>query len=62
VAVGPTGGEITDDNGVHWKHTDSHSFNAVAISSGQTGWAVGAKGTIARFVDHTAKNRNASDK
>lgn len=57
VAVGPTGGDITEDNGVHWKHTDSHYFNAVAISGAQLGWAVGPKGTIARFVDHSPKNR-----
>jgi photosystem II stability/assembly factor-like uncharacterized protein len=62
VAVGPNGGDITEDNGLHWKHTDSHNFNAVAISSGQTGWAVGPKGTIARFVDQAAKNRHVSEK
>jgi photosystem II stability/assembly factor-like uncharacterized protein len=62
VAVGPTGGDITEDNGVHWKHTDSHNFNAVAISSGQIGWAVGPKGTIARFVDHPARNRQTPEK
>ena len=62
VAVGPTGGDITEDNGAHWKHTDSHSFNAIAISSGQTGWAVGPKGAIARFIDHAAKNRHIPEK
>ena len=55
VAVGPTGGDITEDNGAHWKHIDSHNFNAVAISSGQMGWAAGAKGVIARFLDHGVK-------
>jgi len=60
LAVGPTGGDITEDNGLHWKHTDSHNFNAVAISGGQTGWAVGPKGTIARFVDQAARKRHTS--
>jgi len=55
VAVGPTGEEISTDNGVHWKHTDSLSLNAVTILDAQNGWAVGAKGTIARFVNHNQK-------
>jgi len=52
VAVGPTGEDITRDNGAHWKHTDSLNLNAVAILDTQNGWAVGAHGTIARFVNH----------
>jgi photosystem II stability/assembly factor-like uncharacterized protein len=50
VAVGPTGEDITTDNGVHWKHIDSLNLNAVAILDIWSGWAVGAHGTIARFV------------
>jgi photosystem II stability/assembly factor-like uncharacterized protein len=53
VAVGPSGEEITNDNGVHWKHTDSLNLNAVAILDIWDGWAVGPHGTIARFVNHT---------
>jgi photosystem II stability/assembly factor-like uncharacterized protein len=53
VAVGPTGEDITSDDGVHWSHTDSLNLNAVAILDLWTGWAVGAQGTIARFVHHT---------
>jgi photosystem II stability/assembly factor-like uncharacterized protein len=52
VAVGPTGEDITSDNGAHWKHTDSLNLNAVAILDIRNGWAVGAHGTIARFVNH----------
>ena len=52
VAVGPTGEDITNDSGVHWKHTDSLNLNAVAILDVATGWAVGPNGTIARFVNH----------
>ena len=50
VAVGPTGEDITTDNGVHWKHTDSLNLNAVAILDIWSGWAVGDHGRIARFV------------
>jgi photosystem II stability/assembly factor-like uncharacterized protein len=53
VAVGPNGEDVTTDYGVHWKHTDSLNLNAVAIMDIWTGWAVGPKGTIARFVNHT---------
>jgi photosystem II stability/assembly factor-like uncharacterized protein len=52
VTVGPNGEDVTNDYGVHWKHTDSLSLNAVAIMDIWTGWAVGPNGTIARFVNH----------
>jgi len=52
VAVGPTGEDITSDNGAHWRHTDSLKINAVAILDANRGWAVGDKGTIARLVNH----------
>jgi photosystem II stability/assembly factor-like uncharacterized protein len=53
VAVGPTGENLSNDNGVHWKHTDSLSLNAVAILDIWDGWAVGPHGSIARLVNHT---------
>lgn len=52
VAIGPSGEDFTSDNGVHWKHTDSLNLNAVAILDVWDGWAVGARGTIARFMNH----------
>jgi photosystem II stability/assembly factor-like uncharacterized protein len=52
VVVGPTGEEISTDHGARWKHTDSLNLNAVTILDTRNGWAVGAKGTIARFVYH----------
>jgi len=59
IAVGPGGGDYTEDDGVHWRHTDSRNFNAVAIAGTKAGWgwAVGPKGTVARFIDRGAKNR-----
>jgi photosystem II stability/assembly factor-like uncharacterized protein len=52
VALGPTGEDLTNDGGIHWKHTDSLNLNAVAVLDSGTGWAVGARGTIARLVNH----------
>jgi photosystem II stability/assembly factor-like uncharacterized protein len=52
MAVGPSGEDIADDFGVHWKHADSLNLNAVALLDIWTGWAVGPNGTIARFVNH----------
>jgi photosystem II stability/assembly factor-like uncharacterized protein len=52
VAIGPSGEELTTDGGAHWKHIDSLSLNAVSILDPLHGWAVGPKGTIARFVNH----------
>ena len=52
VAIGPTGEDITNDGGIHWKHTDSINLNAVAVLDSGSGWAVGARGTIARLVNH----------
>jgi photosystem II stability/assembly factor-like uncharacterized protein len=49
VAVGPTGEEISTDHGSRWKHTDGLNLNAVTMQDSRTGWAVGPKGTIARF-------------
>jgi photosystem II stability/assembly factor-like uncharacterized protein len=52
VAVGPNGSEISRD-GTKWEHIDSLNLNAVVFISGK-GYAVGSKGTIARFEDHNA--------
>jgi photosystem II stability/assembly factor-like uncharacterized protein len=50
-AVGPNGTDISHDKGVHWQHTDYINLNAVNFE-GSKGWAVGPKGTIARFKTH----------
>ena len=51
VAVGPNGAETSRD-GIHWVHIDSPNLNAVTFISGK-GWAAGAKGMVAEFVDQT---------
>ena len=53
-AVGPNGQDISEDRGVHWKHTDSLNLNAVIILDIFNGWAVGPNGTIARLLNHNA--------
>jgi photosystem II stability/assembly factor-like uncharacterized protein len=48
VTVGPTGEDVAD-RGLSWKHTDALNLNAVSMIDSTNGWAVGPKGTIARF-------------
>ena len=59
-AVGPNGTDVSHDKGKHWIHTDSLNLNALSFD-GRQGWAVGAKGTIARFnnkYEYIIKNGN----
>jgi len=50
LAVGPTGTAVTSDRGTTWRKLDATPLNAVAFSDGNTGWAVGPKGTIVRLA------------
>jgi photosystem II stability/assembly factor-like uncharacterized protein len=52
-AVGPSGEDIDVSMymGERWKPTDPLNLNALAFTNIETGWAVGPKGTIARFVN-----------
>jgi photosystem II stability/assembly factor-like uncharacterized protein len=53
-AVGPNGTDVSADEpakAMHWQHTDYLNLNATSFA-GTFGWAVGAKGTIARFKTH----------
>jgi photosystem II stability/assembly factor-like uncharacterized protein len=52
LVVGPSGEDISHDFGVTWQHTDSLNLNAVTILDIYNGWAVGPKGTVARFINH----------
>ena len=49
VAVGLTGSDLTRTGGASWMAFDTTAYNSVQFS-GTTGWAVGAKGRIARLV------------
>jgi photosystem II stability/assembly factor-like uncharacterized protein len=53
LAVGPTGEDISEDQGAHWKNIGTLDLNAGFVLDIYNGWAVGAKGTIARLVNHT---------
>jgi photosystem II stability/assembly factor-like uncharacterized protein len=50
-ALGPSGEDISDDFGEHWRHMDSLDLNAAFVLDDRNGWAVGAKGTIARLIN-----------
>jgi photosystem II stability/assembly factor-like uncharacterized protein len=49
VAVGPTGSFASPD-GKTWTRLDRENFNAVQFTATSTGWAVGPKGSIAKFT------------
>ncbi|HET9801879.1 MAG TPA: YCF48-related protein [Candidatus Acidoferrum sp.] len=49
VAVGPNGTDISFDAGKTWKKSDDLNLNAVCVLDIFHVWAVGAKGTIAKF-------------
>ena len=51
LVVGPNGTDFSRDGGVHWKSLDAQNFNAASFAETE-GWAVGAKGTIARLKTH----------
>ena len=49
IAVGAAGSDISNDGGKTWKQFDSAPYNALSFSGGETGWAVGPNGAIAKF-------------
>jgi photosystem II stability/assembly factor-like uncharacterized protein len=50
-AVGPQGGDWSDDDGRTWKPVDGPGFHTFSFAkSGSVGWGAGARGSIARFV------------
>jgi photosystem II stability/assembly factor-like uncharacterized protein len=49
IAVGTSGADISTDGGQNWTPVDSGNYNAVSFASGNAGWAVGPRGTIAKF-------------
>ncbi|MFN2564698.1 MAG: WD40/YVTN/BNR-like repeat-containing protein, partial [Gemmatimonadaceae bacterium] len=52
VAVGTSGSDYSTDGGETWTPVDTVGFNSVAFARGRStaGWAVGARGRIARWV------------
>jgi photosystem II stability/assembly factor-like uncharacterized protein len=50
VAVGPTGSDLSLDQGATWTTLGAVGFNAISLTAGFTGWAVGDDGRVARLV------------
>lgn len=48
IAVGPSGSDISHDEGRSWKPHGNIGFHAVGFASPRVGWAVGDEGRIAR--------------
>ncbi len=49
VVTGTSGSDISRDDGASWKRFDDSGYNAMSFTRRGAGWAVGAKGRIARF-------------
>ena len=49
IAVGTSGSDISCDGGHTWKQFDKSSYNAISFVPSGAGWAVGARGRVARF-------------
>ena len=61
VAVGPTGEDISTDNGVHWKHSASRNLNAIFVLDDRAIPAVGANGMVAEYqIQYEIRNHRAS--
>jgi photosystem II stability/assembly factor-like uncharacterized protein len=50
IAVGPSGADVSDDDGLSWRPVPGPGFHAFAFSpNGRIGWGTGDQGNIARF-------------
>ncbi len=50
LAVGPSGSDLSTDDGASWNANDAAGFHAFSFArKGNTGWAVGEKGRIGKF-------------
>jgi len=50
ICAGTNGEDISHDSGITWTHTGALNMNAVAVFDEMNAWAVGGRGTFARFV------------
>lgn len=50
LAVGPSGSDVTLDNGAHWRPFDTGTFDSVECTPDLTCWASGDVGRVARLV------------
>jgi photosystem II stability/assembly factor-like uncharacterized protein len=49
ITVGPSGSDVSSDNGNSWKPFDTGAYNAISFAAGGAGWAVGPKGRMGEF-------------
>ena len=49
IVTGTSGSDISTDFGATWKAFDNGSYNAMSFVRGGVGWAVGARGRVAKF-------------
>ena len=52
IVVGPTGSDVTLDQGRTWEGFDDGSFDTVDCPHGRVCWASGEQGRVAYLVDH----------
>lgn len=51
LAVGPSGADMSTDDGRTWREVDGPGFHAFSFAPGtRTGWGVGERGAVAKFV------------
>ena len=56
IATGPAGTDYSLDGGNHWVPYDSQGFHVLSLArSKAAGWAAGAGGRIAKFVEFAAR-------
>jgi photosystem II stability/assembly factor-like uncharacterized protein len=49
ICAGPSCADISTNGGTNWKQFDSGNYNAMSFINSKAGWAVGARGKIAKF-------------
>jgi photosystem II stability/assembly factor-like uncharacterized protein len=49
ITTGPSGSDVSSDNGATWRRFDAGSYNAVGFAPGGVGWVVGPKGGVGEF-------------
>jgi photosystem II stability/assembly factor-like uncharacterized protein len=55
IAAGPSGSDVSYDDGESWEKFDDGKYNAISFANSQAGWAVGPKGRVARFSLHAER-------
>jgi len=51
ISAGPSGSDVSSDDGNTWKRTDGTPYNAISFFSSKVGWAVGPQGRLGQFTD-----------